>query len=60
MATHTGSKEVYGKDIAKEKRLNSLGITVLRFHDSEILDDINNVLRVLENFVLDFEEKNSG
>ena len=52
-------EETYEKDIAKEKRLYALGITVLRFHDHEVMDDIDNVLRVLENFIIDFEEKNS-
>ena len=49
-------EEVYEKDIAKAQRLTALGITVLRFHDSDVMNNMSNVLRVLENFILDFEE----
>ena len=48
--------EVYNKDIIKEKRLNDLGIEVLRFSDEEVLKDMENVLRAIEFFVLEFEK----
>ena len=48
--------EVYNKDTIKEKRLNDLGIEVLRFSDEEVLKDMENVLRAIEFFVLEFEK----
>jgi len=50
--------EVYNKDVIKEKRLNQLGITVLRFSDKQVLKDTENVLRAIECFVVEFEKRN--
>lgn len=41
-------EEVEEKDRIKEKRMNDSGITILRFDDREVMDDIENVLRVIE------------
>ena len=49
--------EVYNKDIVKEKRMNELGITILRFSDFEVLRDMENVIRVIEFYILEFEKK---
>ena len=48
--------EVYQKDTKKTRRLNALGIQVLRFSDWQILHDMENVLRVIEAYIVDFEE----
>ena len=48
--------EVYNKDIIKEKRMNELGITILRFSDFEVLRDMENVIRAIEFFILEFEK----
>ena len=48
--------EVYNKDVIKEKRLNQLGITVLRFSDKQVLKDTENVLRAIECFIVEFEK----
>ena len=51
-------EEVQDKDEKKEKkekRLNGLGIHVLRFQDSEVFKDIENVLRVIEIYILEYE-----
>jgi very-short-patch-repair endonuclease len=48
--------EVYNKDRIKEKRMNELGITILRFSDFEVLKDIENVIRAIEFFILEFEK----
>src|SRR5271167_4949277 len=37
--------EVVEKDRLKENRMNELGITILRFSDNMIINDIENVLR---------------
>jgi len=49
-------EEVYEKDIIKEKRLNELGIIVLRFTDKEVLHDMDNVLRAIEQYIVDYEK----
>ncbi len=43
--------EVYQKDLIKEKRLAELGISVLRFPDSEVYDDMENVIRTIEIWI---------
>ncbi len=48
--------EIWKKDTRKTKRLNQLGIHVLRFSDYQILRDFENVVRVIEGYILDFEE----
>ena len=47
--------EVWEKDIKKTNRLNELGIHVLRFSDSQVLDDMDNVLRAIEDYIMSFE-----
>lgn len=44
-------EEVYAKDLAKEARLKELGITILRFDDKDIMNDIQNVIRVIEMYI---------
>jgi very-short-patch-repair endonuclease len=48
--------EVYNKDVIKEKRLNGLGIQVLRFSDYQVLKDMENVLLAIEFFILEYEK----
>jgi very-short-patch-repair endonuclease len=48
--------EVYNKDTIKEKRLNALGIEVLRFSDEEVLKDMENVIAAIEYFILEYEK----
>ena len=48
--------EVYNKDRIKEKRMNELGITILRFSGFEVLKDMENVIRAIEFFILEFEK----
>jgi len=47
--------EVQVKDAIKENRLNELGITLLRFPDNEIFNDIENVLRAIEGYIDEYE-----
>ena len=46
--------EVIKKDKRRQKELEEVGFTVLRFSDDEVLRDIENVRRVLEKYVEDF------
>ena len=48
--------EVHNKDIIKEKRMNELGINILRFSDFEVLRDMENVIRAIEFYILEFEK----
>ena len=43
-------EEVYKKDVKKEAKITEFGITVMRFNDSEVMNDIENVLRVIEDY----------
>ena len=52
--------EVFNKDIVKEKRMNELGITILRFSDFEVLKDMENVIRAIEFFILEFEKNDKS
>lgn len=49
---------VFEQDIIKEKYLNGLGITVLRFND-DVLFDMSNTLREIEGYVFGFENKHT-
>lgn len=50
--------EVYNKDLIKEAKMKSLGISLLRFTDNQVFNDMDNVLRAIEAFILEFEEVN--
>jgi len=49
-------EEVQIKDAVKEKRLNKLGIHVLRIPDSDMFNDIDNVLREIEAYIVECEK----
>jgi very-short-patch-repair endonuclease len=48
-------EEVLVKDEKKQGLLEKLGLKVLRFEDKEVMEDINNVLKEIEGYVLEFE-----
>ena len=48
--TH-GFEEVLVKDKIKEKSLTDLGITVLRFGDEDVIDNIEGVLKSIEDSI---------
>ncbi len=39
-------------DLSRQRRLESFGVQFLRFSEKEVLNDIDNVLRVIEQWVL--------
>ena len=43
------------KDAIKEKELKKVGLSVLRFEDNEVMNDLKNVLRVIENYIDRYE-----
>ena len=48
--TH-GFEEVLVKDEIKEKRLTDLGVTVLRFTDRDVIDNMESVLKSIEDSI---------
>jgi very-short-patch-repair endonuclease len=48
-------EEIHEKDKLKEERLRAFGITVLRFTDDDIMNNIENVLGIIGNFIKRFE-----
>jgi very-short-patch-repair endonuclease len=48
--------EVFTKYGVKEKRMNELGITILRFNYEQVLKDMENVIRAIEFFIYEFEK----
>ena len=48
--------EVQQKDQIKDTHLKTFGLTVIRFSDYQVLNDMENVLRALEHYVNCFEE----
>lgn len=51
-------EETIDHDIKRQEILENKGVSILRFEDSEILNDIENVLREIQGWILDWEEKN--
>jgi very-short-patch-repair endonuclease len=48
----------YRRDMKKTKRLNDLGIIVMRFSEQQIMNDIDTVLSAIKDYILKFEENN--
>ena len=48
--------EIFEKDTKKTKRMKHFGITVLRFSDVQVLNEMENVLRAIEQYIIDFEK----
>ena len=51
-------EETYDKDLNKDNKLTEIGLHVIRFDDREVMNDIENVLRTIEQYIFEFEEKN--
>lgn len=49
-------EEVAAKDVVKENRLKELGITILRFNDDEVHNDMNRVIFAIEATIRFIEE----
>ncbi len=49
-------EEIIEKDERKEKRLNELGVYVLRFKDEEVYNDVENVLGEIEGYIREYEK----
>jgi len=51
-------ENVFLKDIVRDDELAEYNITVLRFDALEVVHKMETVLRVIENWILDYEDKN--
>ena len=51
-----GFEDIYLNDIKRQTILESMGLKILRFDDIDIKMEIMNVLRVIEDFIRDFEK----
>ena len=49
-ATH-GSEETREKDLTRQARLESLGVSFLRFYDGDVKENLQGVLAEIENWV---------
>jgi very-short-patch-repair endonuclease len=47
----------YLNDETRQKILEQMGLNFLRFDDAEIKKQMEHVIRIIENYILDFEEK---
>ena len=57
---HDAAAEI--KDDLKDKTLSKNGFTVMRFSDTEVLNDINNVRRIIEEWIdgeVDFSSRST-
>ena len=50
--------EVFNRDTRKTNKMEALGISVLRFSDTQVLKEMENVLRAIEHYILEFEKDN--
>jgi len=45
------------RDARRQRKLESIGLTVLRFRDAEVFEDMEEVLRRIEVYIVEFEGK---
>jgi len=44
-------------DLKRQRKLESLGLSFLRFYDSDVKKNMDGVLKVVYNWIEDFEQK---
>ncbi len=52
--------EAFEADSKRQRELEKLGLSFLRFRDEEVKKDIANVLRTIEAYILEWEEQPPG
>ena len=53
-------EEVVIKDELKELELKNYGLTMLRFDDLEVMNDMPNVIRTIEQYIFEYKRRNSS
>ncbi|RYY36839.1 MAG: endonuclease domain-containing protein [Sphingobacteriaceae bacterium] len=51
-------EEKFVLDIEREEKLKAYGLTIIRFSETEVRKDMNNVLRAIETYILDYQKNN--
>lgn len=49
-------EETFEKDAIKSQKLSDIGIKILRFSDEEVMNNIEGVLKCIENFITEIEK----
>ncbi len=52
------SEEAFKSDEIRQREIEALGVSFLRFDDEEVRNDMLNVLRSIEGWILDWEDVN--
>ncbi|MBI3719515.1 MAG: endonuclease domain-containing protein [Sphingobacteriales bacterium] len=55
--THDDEK-VIQKDEIRQEELEGMGVSFLRFNALDVVNDFDNVLRSIEGWIMDYEDKN--
>ncbi|MFL5764480.1 MAG: endonuclease domain-containing protein [Bacteroidia bacterium] len=53
-------EEAYERDLKRQRRLESLGVKIVRFLDKDVKKDLNNVMRALEVTISDIKESDTS
>ncbi len=48
-------EDIMIKDQIREENLKAVGLSVLRFKNEDVFNDIQNVLSLIERYIVDFE-----
>ncbi len=51
------NEEAYKKDKESQERIEEMGVSFLRFNALQVVHDLTNVLRSVEHYILNFEDK---
>jgi very-short-patch-repair endonuclease len=49
-------EQAYDKDMERQQKLEELGVSFLRFDDREVRNDMENVLREIEGWIIEWEK----
>jgi very-short-patch-repair endonuclease len=52
------NENVFIKDVIRDDELNIYGVSIIRLNAMDVVKNINGCLMIIENFILDYEEKN--
>lgn len=52
-------KGAYEKDVIRQEKLESLGVSFLRFGDQDVFQDIDNVILEIEGRILEIEKESN-
>ncbi|WCT13932.1 endonuclease domain-containing protein [Mucilaginibacter jinjuensis] len=53
------NEEKYNQDLIRDTELNQYDLAVIRFDESDVIHDLDNVLRTIETYILDFTSEDN-